>query len=250
MFLQEMEFDGRETVSEIVQRDYRTADVFAKYDIEYCCGGKWPLSTICMMKGVEEKLLVEELKKATRTIQLSSSLSFEKWSIDFLIDYIINVHHSYLKKMLPDLEILLTDFVADHSKKYAYLDILQSDFNQFQSICIPHLKHEEDVIFPYLRQVSHAYEDKNSYGAQLVRTLRKPIDKMIEQEHEVFSNNILKFRKITGNYTPPEKACTNHKVILSKLKELDNDVVQHIYLENDVLFPKVISMEKELLGKD
>lgn len=250
MFLQELELDSQTTVAEIVRKDYRTAEVFSKYGIEYCCGAKWPLATICIMKGIEENVLIKELEKAARTILLPTTLSFENWSVDFLVDYIINIHHYYLEKKLPDLEIALTDFVLDHSKKYPYLNTLLSHFGKFHSECLLHLKYEEEVIFPYIRQIAHAFTKKESFAHQLVRILRKPVGKMIDQDLELFVNNFPVFRELTNNYTPPVNACTNHHVILAKLKELDYDMAQHIYLENDILFPKIINMEKELLAED
>jgi len=112
---------------------------------------------------------------------------------------------------------------------------------------LPHLQHEEDVIFPYIKQVAHAYQDKDSLASLLVKTLRKPVARLLEQEHELFLDNLHKFRELTSNYTPPENACTSHRVVLAKLKELDADMGQHVYLETDILFPRIITMEKELL---
>jgi regulator of cell morphogenesis and NO signaling len=247
MFLQSFEIDSSSFVSDIVANDYRTADVFRKYGIEYCCGGKWPLSTVCKMNGIEEKVLKDELKKATRTFQISASIPFEKWSIDFLTDYIVHVHHYYLDKNLPVLREILKDFVEGHAEKITYLPLLEKCFNRLYDELIPHMQHEEEVIFPYIRQVAHAFEDGDTFGALLVKTLRKPIGKMMDQEHSFLSEYIYKFRELTSNYMAPDRACTSHHVVFSKLKELDNDMVQHMYLESDLLFPRIIEMEKKLL---
>jgi regulator of cell morphogenesis and NO signaling len=69
----------------------------------------------------------------------------------------------------------------------------------------------------------------------------------MQQEHESVSKVLNKTRELTNDYIPPDKACITHRVTLSLLKELDNDLVQHLYLENQILFPKAIAMEKELL---
>lgn len=248
MFLQEMEINGKSTVADIVRVNYRAADVFRKYGIEYCCGARWPLSTVCLMKGIPEAELLEDLKKVSRTIQLSVTLPFDKWDIDFLTRYIINVHHVYLAETLPALEALLVHFVSEHANKYPYLVTLQRYFTRLHTEGLAHTRHEEEVIFPYIRQVAHACEDKDSLAAQLVRTLRKPVARVLDHEHTLFTEKLYRFRELTANYTPPEKACTSHRVVLAKLKELDNDLMQHIYLENEILFPRIIAMEKELLG--
>lgn len=248
MFLKVFEITPETLVSEIVTRDYRTADIFNKYGIEYCCGGKWPLKVACMIKGIELDLLLIEIEKATRTFQLPNSLPFNEWKIDFLIDYIIHIHHHYLKQTLPGLRTALDNFTVEHEKKYSYFQTVLLHHQKLENDILPHLKQEEEVIFPYLKQVAHAYENKDSFAKLLVKTLRKPIASVIDHEHRILNETIYQFRKLTNNYISPENACTNHQVILSRLKALDNDLVQHIFLENEVLFPRVIAMEKELLA--
>src|SRR6185369_3198792 len=107
--------------SDIVRDDYRTASVFRKYDIDFCCGGKWALGTVCEMKGLDFDLIKEELEDSIRTIQLSNSTAFNNWDIDFLTEYIINVHHQYLRKALPGIKEQLTHFIEDHGEQNPYL---------------------------------------------------------------------------------------------------------------------------------
>lgn len=80
-------------VTEIVQKDYRTADVFLKYDIEFCCGGKWPLEMVCESKQLDTAVILLELEEACRLIQLPQGSRFEDWGTGFLIDFIQNVFH-------------------------------------------------------------------------------------------------------------------------------------------------------------
>src|SRR5687767_7173555 len=104
-------------VRDIVAADYRTADVFQKFGIEYCCGGKWPLETVCLMKGIEFEDVQRELQSAIRVTQIPPSTNFHNWKVDFLTDYIIIIHHAYLQKTLPALWPMLTKFVEEHLKK-------------------------------------------------------------------------------------------------------------------------------------
>ncbi len=248
MFLSTLKLSPDSVVMDIVNQDPRTAEVFRKYDIEYCCGGKWPLSTVCMMKDIQLEDLVKELKKATRNLAMPATVAYENWSIDFLTEYIVNIHHTYLNHTLPEFQPVLVKFLEEHVEKYPALATLEVHYKKLHKEMIPHLRQEEETVFPYIRQLAHAYEDKDTYAALLVKTLRKPIVQMMHGEHELTGSILTRFRDITDNYTPPEKACTSHKVVYAKLKELDNDIVQHIFLENQVLFPKALFMEKELLG--
>jgi len=248
MFLQPFEINSKLSVSEIVAKDYRTAEVFRRYGIGYCCGGKWPLDMACEMQGVDISALNRELKTAVRTIHISSQIDFASWDTDFLIDYIINVHHQYLKNALPQTQTALIDFAKEHAKKYVYIEDLEKQFDLLIKQLTASMKREEEVLFPYIRQVAHAHKDKQQYAVLLVKTLRKPVEDTMFKGHETVSDLILSIRKITNHYTTPENVCTSHKVVIAKLKELDNDIIQHLYLEQSILFPRAIAIEKEVLA--
>ena len=106
---------------------------------------------------------------------------------------------------------------------------------------------EEQILFPYLRRLAHARQDKESYGSLLVKTLREPVEEAMGTSHAAITDIMKTIRQLTNYYTPPGNVCTSHIVNLAKLKELDNDLLQHLYLESSILFSKVTLMEKELL---
>lgn len=249
MFLQNIPVTEESFVSEIVRNDYRTARIFRKYNIDYCCGGKWPLGIVCDNKGLDFSSIKKELTHSVRTIQLSNSTRFDTWSIDFLTDYIINIHHHYLRDNLPGIKEQLDRFSENHTKKYGYLQEVQERINDLCKESFPHLAQEEEILFPYIRQIAHAYDSKEPYARLLVQTLRKPVEAVMHHEHESISKTLNELRQLTNHYQLPANPCVNHGVVFSLLEELDNDLVQHLYLENQILFPKAIAMEKELLGK-
>jgi regulator of cell morphogenesis and NO signaling len=249
MFLVQGFIKKESAVSDIVFRDYRTAAVFRKYDISYCCGGKWPLEAACLMKGIDPATLTEELHKAVRVVQLHPSLPFEKWNTDFLIDYIVNIHHHYLRHTIPEFWPVLNDFTNKHLKNNPRLFQLQANFRKLRTEMFPHLDEEETIVFPYIKQLSHAYEDKDPYAQLLVKTMRKPIDHVMANEHRDTIRILDSFRDLTDNYTLPGNACTSHHVVFQKLKEIDHELAQHMYLENNILFPRALAMEKQLLQK-
>ncbi|MDP4261486.1 MAG: DUF542 domain-containing protein [Bacteroidota bacterium] len=250
MFLPTIEIGDESLVTEIVAKDYRTSSVFRKYGIEYCCGGRVSLEAACEMRGLDITLVKKELGESARNIRVTNMLDFNSWDIDFLIDYIRNIHHVYLVRSLPEIRNVLEGFVESHKTKYTQLPELFICFKNLQVVLLPHLEHEEQVIFPYIRQIAHAHDNREPYAALLVRTLRKPVEEMMNSEHQYVSNYLRRVRELTQNYTPPVNACITHKVCFSMLEELDNDLVQHSHLENNILFPKAISMEKELLRSE
>ena len=235
------------TVADMVRSDYRTAAVFKKYGIEFCCGGKWPLQTVCLMKGMELPFLLNELDTATRNVVIPRAAMFHEWNPDFLIDYILHVHHQYLKKALPEAEDMLDSFAAKHLTKYTYIADLQEKFKQV-AIRLRHIMEaEETTVFPYIRQVFHAFENQESYAALLVKTLKKSFSDIIQKEGDEITEMFIDIREITNHYTPPRDGCVSHILNFAVLQELDNDVMQHLFLEESVLFPKAMQIEKELL---
>jgi regulator of cell morphogenesis and NO signaling len=140
----------------------------------------------------------------------------------------------------------VTSFVNNHKKQYPNLQDVLKVLSQLITHLTIHISHEEEIIFPYMKQIDNAYKRKESYGNLLVRTLRKPLINH-EDEHLKIDEFFLKLRSLTNNYNFPADACTNHQVIYHKLEEFDDDMTQHKYLEDDILFPKAMNMEKELL---
>jgi regulator of cell morphogenesis and NO signaling len=236
-------------VSDIVNTDYRTADVFRKYGIDFCCGGKWPLKLVCETKNLDVAIIRTELENAVRTSSNYNTLTFDDWDIDFLTEYIVNVHHQYLRKALPQAKDYLVTFVGGHQRKFPYLRELLKVFTDLSKETLPHLQQEELIIFPYIRQIAHAYHSKESYAGLLVRTLRKPVENVMHHEHETVNAFLRDMRRITSDYKVPDGSCVSHKVTFMKLLEIDNDLIQHLHLENDILFPRAIQMEKELLER-
>lgn len=236
-------------VSEIVSYDYRTADVFRKYNIDFYCGDKWSLERICEIKNIDIAVIKKELEESIRTVCVPNSLKFEEWNLDFLTDYIVNVHHEYLRKALPETRDYLLNFMSNEGDKFPYLPELFKVFSELATDMFPHLQQEELIIFPYIRQISHAYHSKESYAGLLVRTLRKPVESVMQHEHESVNRFLRQMRKLANCYTFPETASVSQRVSTLKLLEVDNDLVQHLHLENDILFPSAIALEKELLER-
>ena len=234
-------------VSDIVRDNYRTADVFKGFGINYCCGGDISLQEACSRKGISLQEVENALQPAFNTSSLTGSIQFANWKMDFLIDYLINIHHAYLNITLPVLTPALSSYVESHSKKFPHLVKVLQVYRQLEEKVLQHNHVEETSIFPYLKQMINAYNRKETYGALFVKTMRKPLQRILEKEYQQISDLLVQLRAAANNYQIPKDSCTNYGVYMSKLAELDNDLVQHKHLENNILFPKVLQMEKELL---
>lgn len=237
--------DFNKTVSDIVREDYRTSDVFKKYGVNYCCDGKLTLLQACTDRNLDCNAIINELTDATRNIYISNALQFSQWKLDFLIDYIVNVHHAYQKIAIPSIEATLISVAGDGNNPPELNGILEL-FQKLVKVILPQNLHEEEIVFPYIKQMENAHRRKETYGRLFVRTLRKPLSHF-ENENAEITDLVKQIQSYTNNYKFPIQACTNYQILFHKLFEFHQDMVQHKHLENNILLPRAVELEKELL---
>ena len=236
------------SAAEVVKADYRAAEVFDGYGIKYCCGVKLPLAMVCDLQQVAKEELFDKLSIATRRIEISPMLDFQSWGTTFLTEYISNVHHSYAKKIMLTLTPAFELFVTEHLRQYPVYEEALFVFKSLSKHLVEHIHLEESITFPYISQLENAYLRQDRVSVLLVKTLRKPIPAGNHLRRDEIAALLGKIKLLTNKYTAPAAACTSHNVLLSRLREFDQDLEQHTYLEDQVLFPRAISMEKELLA--
>lgn len=230
-------------IGEIVANNPKAAEVFIRLNVDFCCGGKRSFIEVCEKKGVDP----QEVWREIETISQGSrpSLDFKSFEVDFLIDYIINVHHAYLYKNLPEIKAFVDKVWSKHGEKYLYLDELSALYYELQNDLLSHLPKEENILFPYGKALLTAIRANQPVDIPFFGTVLNPI-RLMHQEHERAGDIVHRMREITNNYTPPADACNSHRVMLLKLSELDADLIQHIHIENNILFPKIELLEATL----
>ncbi len=233
-------------LADLVKFDYRMAAVFIKYRMKYSERSNMTLQMASIKKKIDFNRLQLELERAILPCQLTGIKPFSEWEIYFLVDYIIHMHHYYLRSDFPVTCDLLNSFIKKNKAGFENLHKVYKLCEELKQEIIPHIKEEETSIFPYIKQVSSAYVNKDSFGKLLVKTLRKPVDVIMRNEKGMVAT-VLEIRTLTDNYLVPENAATEYKIVLLRLKEFDYELMQHIYLENEILFPKILQIEKELL---
>lgn len=234
-------------VSEVVNTYYNTADVFRKYGIDYCCGAKFSIEDTCFVKHLDTGLVVFELNQSVNAGDLSL-LNSAEWDIDFQVDFIVNIYHTYLKQALPDIQLLTREFTGKHQKKFSHLQVLNNLLGELVTVTTAWMAAKENIVFPYLRRIAHAHADNESYAGLMIRTFQKPVNSIIPNEHKKINAILLEMTALTDNYTTPEIACTSHKITFYKLRQLSKSLQQQLYLENTVLYPQALIIEKEILG--
>ena len=238
-----MELNKEMTLAEIVNRDYRTVPALEGLNLDYCCRGKRTLDEACTEAGLDVNIIIEKLKNA-RTYE-TSNYDYESWEPDFLIDYIINIHHSYVKKYIPLISAHSEKVKNAHSANHPEVIKIAELFETVKSDLESHLLKEERMLFPYIKNLAVINRGTGNFEAAPFGTVQNPI-RVMEMEHEAAGNMFYEIRKLSNNYQPPEDACITFKTLYEELKDFESDLHKHIHLENNILHPKAIAMEKEL----
>jgi regulator of cell morphogenesis and NO signaling len=229
--MKEIEIDNL-TVGEIVALDFRAAEVFKEAGIDFCCGGKKSLKETCSEKALDILLINEKLGKI-KEIPDSTSTNFIEWEPGFLCDYIVNTHHKYVLKTLQELVHYTTKISDVHGDRHPELREVSALFLQINKELLQHLKNEEAVFFPAVKE----YMSKDSKKAK--ETILSEIARLSD-EHEFAGGAMDKINVITRGYEVPADGCNTYHVTFKLLEEFEDDLHIHVHLENNVLFPKLL----------
>lgn len=222
------------TVAELAVAHPAALSVFNKYNIDFCCGGNRSLEEACIRIGLNPEKIRQEIFSSPAQ-QSTIPMRAEKWSASLLADYIVQNHHEYVRNAIPEIEALLEKVCAAHGEDNLELLNIQQDFNDLAEELLSHMTKEEMALFPAIKRVAA----QTGVGHPLADNLKGPIS-IMEHEHALAGDLIKSIRKLSHNYTVPEFACPTYRVTYQKLKEFDQDLMTHVHLENNILFPKAL----------
>jgi regulator of cell morphogenesis and NO signaling len=232
------------TIGELVAKDFRKAEIFKKYNLDFCCGGKKTVTQACNDKKIDYMTVEKELKEID-VVNKTQTQIFDEWNLDFLADYILNTHHQYVKKAIPLLLEYTAKVAKVHGGNHPEVIAIAQKFNECAEELSGHMCKEEQILFPYIKQLVLAKSNNSKKPYTNFGSVKNPIN-MMEHEHDAVGEIFREIKELSNNYTPPEDSCATYKVSFLKLKEFEDDLHQHIHLENNILFPKSIELEKQL----
>lgn len=236
---------GQLKVGELVAADYRYADVFKEFSIDFCCGGGKSLQRVCEEKGISKPALLHALNAV--------AISAEDVGIDFvamgpglLADYITAKHHTYVNNNLPLINEYALKVANAHGQHNPEVIKIAQLWNELSAELAVHMKKEELMLFPYIKQLG-AYKDTDNLPSAPFGSVANPIRVMLH-EHDTAGDLMKEIARLSNGYTPPEYACNTYRVLYAKLKEFEADLYKHVHLENNILFPRAAALEEKLLS--
>lgn len=235
----------RNTIGEIVAEDYRAATVFKQYDIDFCCKGNRSLSEVCRQKGLQEEEVMDALRQVTSEAGQGAE-DYASWSPDRLASHIEARHHGYVREQIPVLNGFLEKLCKVHGERHPELFEIRELMEGAGHDLSMHMHKEERVLFPYIRELSAARrEGVKSMPPPPFGTAANPVA-MMKEEHEHEGDRFRRIAEITDNYQAPADGCTTYRVAFQLLRDFEQDLHLHIHLENNILFPAALELEKEM----
>jgi regulator of cell morphogenesis and NO signaling len=224
------------TVGEFVAEDYRTASVFERYGIDFCCGGKVSLAETCQERGIDPAAIIREIE-AVKNEPLERNQNYAAWGLPFLSDYIINTHHGYLNENTAKIAVYANKIAEVHGTHHPEVIEIARIFDRIAIDMTAHLREEEEVLFPAIKRIDAARKAGTEPEAGDLKTLKSALEKL-NQEHDAIGDAVHTIRDLSKGYAIPDDVCNTFVVTYQKLKEFEDDLHKHVHLENNILFPK------------
>ncbi|NRD24361.1 iron-sulfur cluster repair di-iron protein [Winogradskyella litoriviva] len=230
-------------IGQYVADDFRTAAIFSKYKIDFCCNGNRTVEEACNKKGIDSTILLDELNQVLDS-KSGESIDYKSWPLDLLTEYIEKKHHRYVEEKIPVLLQFLNKLCLVHGERHPELFKINELFTASAGELASHMKKEELILFPFVKRMVNATLKNEAIQSPQFGTVENPIEMMME-EHDTEGQRFREIAELTDNYNPPADACNTYKVTYAMLEEFEKDLHLHIHLENNILFPKAIKLEQQ-----
>lgn len=225
------------TIGEIVAEDWRSAAVFEQFGIDFCCGGRRSIADACHEAGADAAA-VERALETLHAVDVSDEVSH--WPVARLVEHIVRTHHDYVRGAVPRIAGYLAKLTKVHGGRHPELAQLAAEFDVLGRDLLQHMRKEEHVLFPYIREL----EGPGRPGPSPFGTVENPI-RMMEREHEQAGTQLRAMRRLTSDYTAPADGCGTYRVCFEELAHFERDLHRHVHLENNVLFPRAVQLEAD-----
>lgn len=239
-----MTIQATQTVGELAAQYPDATREFEKLGIDYCCGGSRTLGEAC----ADAKITVEQaLARLQQGLSASSTQDQRNWQAASLADLIAHIngtHHVFVRSECPRIENLAAKVVSVHGKNHPELLEVQSTFSDLAGELSVHLMKEEQILFPYVLRLEEAAFAGEPAPPAMFGTVVNPV-RMMMTEHDGAGDALRKLRAVTSDYEVPADACISYKTLYEALKGFEADLHQHIHLENNILFPRAVALERK-----
>jgi regulator of cell morphogenesis and NO signaling len=226
-------------VSDIVTHNPAATKVFHRHGIDFCCGGKRPLATVCSEHGLDVNEVQREI--AALDPRDAEERDWSEAPLAEIVDHILERYHTPLKEELPRLAEMAAKVKNAHGERFPEMvPPLAARLAELKAELELHMMKEERMLFPYVVSLE---KSGGKIQPPPFGSVAAPIAVM-EAEHEDAGRLLAEMRALTGGYQLPEGACNTFRALFHGLEELEREMHLHVALENHVLFPRAAELEQ------
>ncbi len=232
------------TVGSIVAEDYRAAAVLTKYGIDFCCKGGRSVQEVCDKMKIDQAKLAEDITTLLAR-DARSAEDVRMWPLDKLADHVETVHHRYVEERGPIIRQYLDKLCKVHGERHPELFTINEEFNTCTGAMAMHMKKEELILFPFVRNLARSERSGVPFKTPRFGTVENPVKAMME-DHNDEGERFARMHAVSGDFTVPADGCSTYAAAFAMLKEFEEDLHLHIHLENNIMFPRAVALEKQL----
>lgn len=231
------------TLADLATASVNAVRILEQHGLDYCCGGKQSFEQACLAKGLEPASILREIDEAGNP-GYAPGHDWHSAPLEELAQHIVATHHAYLRLELPALEARSQKVAAVHgARDPKKLPRLAAVLAALRSELEMHMRKEEAILFPFIVQYGRAALENQPTPPVPFGSIANPIA-MMEREHAGAGDALEEIRGLTNGFELPSYACSTVKALYEGLKALEADLHIHIHLENNILFPRAIALEK------
>jgi regulator of cell morphogenesis and NO signaling len=219
-----MMIQPKATLAELATAHPGASRVFHRLGLDYCCEGRRSLDEACRERGLATREVLEAIESGSP--DPGPADSWDTRPLDELIDFIIHHYHDALRRELPELVELAAKVESRHAEKPSCPRGLTDHLRAVEAAVRDHLDKEEHVLF---RMILGGHGEGAAGPVQVM-----------EQEHRDHAANLARTRQIAHDLVPPDEACASWRALYLRLRELEAELMEHIHLENNILFPRAL----------
>ncbi|MFA0961439.1 iron-sulfur cluster repair di-iron protein [Roseivirga sp. BDSF3-8] len=198
------------------------------------------LGQVCEEKGLDAEAVVSRLESVGDRRD-NEDLSLFTYPADLIVAYLKHTHYLFIKEKLPYLSTLIERL----PEKGQLFEDLKFIFPLFVEDFIHHIYEEEDTLFSYVLMLQDAV-DGNVTPGKLFQKMEDFSIQAFAIAHDVHDDEMSGIRKITGNYSTENTSDILLKVLYAELSDFEKELITHARVENEILFPKALMLEKEV----
>lgn len=211
------------TLAEIAVTHPAAVRVFHRHRLDFCCGGRRSLADACRERAIDPERILADIEAESAP---PDAVRWDEAPLPALVSFIVETYHQRLRAALPELIRMARRVEVRHGDKDTCPRGLADRLEAMHAEVLDHLRKEEQILFPLI---------VSGQGAAAAAPVH-----VMELEHEHHRENLLALRQLTADLTPPAEACTTWRALYLGLQELERELMEHIHLENNVLFRRAL----------